>query len=324
MQLKLDPHLVGRFGAGLDRLIPGDARIGLAVSGGPDSLALLLLASAARPGAVEAATVDHSLRAESADEAAMVAGLCATLGVPHATLAIRWDRKPETALQERSRAERYRLLGGWLERRGLGVLATAHHLDDQVETLLMRLNRGAGVRGLAAIRPVATVPGTGQPLLRPLLDWRREDLASVCRIAGVSPAADPGNSDDRFERVRVRNALAQLDLLDVPAIGQSVANLAEADAALEWAVEHHWRTAVAADSGELRYTPGDAPPEIRRRIAAKAVAELASEGPLQLRGRELNELLGALTAGGTATLRGVRCSGGETWRFASAPPRRLA
>ena len=97
----------------LDALIAPGARIGIAVSGGPDSLALLLLAAAARPGRVEAATVDHALRPESRAEAEMVAAICERLGVPHAILTADWDEKPETAIQERARGERYRLLGDW-------------------------------------------------------------------------------------------------------------------------------------------------------------------------------------------------------------------
>ncbi len=106
---------------------------------------------------------------------------CASgLEVPHRTLSAKWAEKPLTAIQERARAERYRLLGEWAEARGLAALATAHHLDDQAETLLMRLARGAGVRGLAAMRPIARVPGSDLPLLRPLLGWRRSELAAIC------------------------------------------------------------------------------------------------------------------------------------------------
>src|SRR4051794_28920400 len=145
-----EPALAERFARDLDALIAPDARIGIAVSGGPDSLALLLLAAATRPGRIEAATVDHALRRESRDEAAMVHDLCETLGVPHRTLTVEWQEKPESALQERARKQRYALLSAWASERGLDAIATAHHLDDQAETLVMRLARGSGVRGLAS------------------------------------------------------------------------------------------------------------------------------------------------------------------------------
>src|SRR5437870_1360883 len=102
--------LLDRFAHDLDALIATDARIGIAVSGGPDSLALLLLAAATRPGRIEAATVDHALREGSRAEAEMVAAACAELGVAHAILTAQWDDRPATGIQERARQERYRLL----------------------------------------------------------------------------------------------------------------------------------------------------------------------------------------------------------------------
>src|SRR3954454_6368507 len=111
--------LVDRFRNDLDALIGPSARVSIAVSGGPDSVALLLLAAAARPGLVEAATVDHRLRPESAAEAVMVAQVCEGLGVPHATFAVEWGEEPTSAIQERARNERYRLLAAWLAERSL-------------------------------------------------------------------------------------------------------------------------------------------------------------------------------------------------------------
>src|SRR5215207_1808786 len=151
----LDPVFLDRFRADLDALSARGERIGIAVSGGADSLALLLLAAAARPGAVEAATVDHALRRGSREEAEMVANVCAGLGVDHAVLTADWPEPPTSAIQERARDMRYRLLVAWLAERGLSALAAAHHADDQAETLVMRLNRGAGIRGLAAMRAAA-------------------------------------------------------------------------------------------------------------------------------------------------------------------------
>jgi tRNA(Ile)-lysidine synthase len=151
--MRPDQSQTDRFAHDLDGLIAPGARLGVAVSGGPDSLALLLLAATARPALVEAATIDHGFRAEGRDEAEMVAGVCERLGVPHAILTARWPETPTSAIQERARHERYRLLGYWAEERGLAALATAHHADDQAETVVMRFARGSGVRGLAGMRP---------------------------------------------------------------------------------------------------------------------------------------------------------------------------
>ena len=319
-----DDTIVARFTADLDRLSNPDERIGLAVSGGPDSLALLLLAAAARPGRVEAATVDHQLRPESVSESAMVAAVCPDLSVPHRTLTIEWPEKPRTGLQARARDERYRLLAGWVRERQLAALVTAHHRDDQAETLLMRLARGSGVRGLAGMRPTAPVPGAGDiPLLRPLLDWSHAEIVAVCEAAGRSPADDPSNRDMAYERVQVRDWIAGSNL-DTEAIARSAAHLRSADEAIAWAVEREWSEAVVHEPTGLTYLAGTAPGEIRRRLVARAVAELASEGEAELRGRELDRLLQTLESGGRMTLRGVLCSGGATWRFEPAPPRSSA
>jgi tRNA(Ile)-lysidine synthase len=314
---------VDRFRASLDPIAAPGERIGLAVSGGPDSLALLVLAAAARPGGVEAATVDHGLRAESGAEAAMVAEQCARLGVPHRILTVEWAEKPESGLQERSRMKRYTLLGDWAAERGLAKLVTAHHIDDQAETLLMRLVRGAGVGGLSAMRRLSRAPVGSVALARPLLGWQRSELEQVCVDAGLSPVDDPSNSNQQFERVRVRVAMAQAQWLDPAAIAASAGHLAEADAALDWATAMVWRRTVRCDGEQLLFQAKGIPREIRRRVVARAVARLASEGvAVPLRGRELDRLLAELAAGRKATLRGVLCSGGgEQWRFQRAPAR---
>lgn len=313
---------VERFRNDLDALIDFEARIGVAVSGGPDSLALLMLAAAARPGQIEAATVDHALRDESRAEAKMVEEVCAGLGVPHAVLAARWSERPQSAIQERARSERYRLLGYWAEERGLSALATGHHADDQAETLMMRLNRGSGVRGLAGMRPRSIVPGSHIRLIRPLLGWRRSELQQICGEAAMTPVIDPSNENGRFERVGVRLALAAAGWLDGAAVARSAAHLAEADNALEWATKSQWKQFVRESDATIFYRPNDAPAEILRRIVARAVLRLASEGEAELRGSELDRLLSALAEGETATIRGVLCSGGLEWRFTRAPPRR--
>jgi tRNA(Ile)-lysidine synthase len=314
--------LVERFRADLDALISADEPVGIAVSGGPDSLALLLLAAAARPGRVEAATVDHGLRKEARDEAAAVAETCARLRVPHVILTATWDETPETAIQERARRQRYRLLSYWTEERGLGALATAHHADDQAETLLMRLARGSGVRGLAAMRSRSITTGSHVRLIRPLLGWRRSELERICAEGGVTPAADPSNEDERFERVRVRRAVADQEWLDPAAVARSAANLADADLALDWAAKREWNSSVQEKHGAILYRPGDAPSEILRRIIGKAVRRLATEGEPELRGREIDQVLRSVKEGGVATIRGVRCEGGREWRFTQTPARR--
>jgi tRNA(Ile)-lysidine synthase len=311
------PQRVERFRADLEALTgtaPG--RLGVAVSGGADSLALLLLARETFPGDVTAATVDHRLRPEAAGEAAFVARVCADLGIPHAILAA--DAPVAGNVQAGARALRYRLLGGWAGQGRVSWLLTGHHLDDQAETLVMRLNRGAGLSGLAAIRARTRIGDVA--VARPLLGWTRSELGAVVADAGLAPVEDPSNGDERFDRARLRPRLAGADWIDAAAFARSAAALAEAEAALEWAVERLIEERVEAVPGGASLDPADIPPELRRRLLLRILALLLpADAP---RGDAVQRLLATLAAGGTATLAGVKCTGGPVWRFEAAPPRR--
>lgn len=310
----LDPRLIARFSADLAALWGGEGRLGLAVSGGPDSLAMLVLAHAAIPGRIAVATVDHGLRPESAGEAAMVAGVCAGLGVAHRALTV---TVADGNLQDRARAARYAALAGWMAQEGLAALATAHHADDQAETLVMRLNRGSGLAGLAGVRGRGLVPGTDLPVIRPLLGWRREELVDVIAAQGWAAVQDPSNSDDRFDRVRVRKALAAGDWLDVSGVARSAAHLADADEALAWAAEHEWDTQVCIESDAIHYRPV-APRAIRLRVLDRAIARFGGSA----RGSAVAELVDRLAAGEGGTLGGVQAiNRGGVWIIAAEPPR---
>jgi tRNA(Ile)-lysidine synthase len=229
---------------------------------------------------------------------------------------------PASAIQEKARAARYLAIAGWLLERGLGTVCTGHHRDDQAETFLMRLARGSGVRGLAAMRPSAPLPGAADlQLLRPLLGWSRTELVAICAAADLAPVSDPSNADGQFERVRVRQLLAGEQWLAGDALARSADALRSADEAIEWAVDCEWAEAVEEIGSALVYRPGSAPAEIRRRILVRIVASLATEGVDVIRGREVTQILEKLESGGTATLRGVVARGGSTWRFEAAPPR---
>lgn len=265
---------------------------------------------------MEAATVDHGLRAESADEAAMVAGVCEKLGVPHEVLRV------EVAggnVQSQARAARYAALAEWMERRELTALATAHHADDQAETLLMRLNRGSGVAGLAGVRAVGRVPGTRLPLLRPLLGWRRAELAEVVAREGLDAAQDPSNDNPRFDRVRIRQAIAGADWLDVPAMAEAAANLADADAALDWAAGREWSECVEKAPMGLAYRP-QAPRAVALRVIARIVRELGGEEP---RGSAVARVFDALLARQPASIGELVARPGPSgWVFTKAPARK--
>lgn len=310
------PERTVRFRGDLAALAgPAPPAFGVAVSGGPDSLALLLLAADAFPGGVEAATVDHGLRLESAAEAAFVAGTCAARSVPHATLA---GPPVEGNVQAGARALRYALLGAWARARGLAFVLTAHHQDDQAETLLMRLQRGAGLAGLAGIRPRMEMEGL--IVLRPLLGWRRPELAEIVADAGLIAVEDPTNREESYDRARLRRRLGETDWLDVPALSRSAAALGEAEQALDWAAGQLIAERTESAPGGLTFDASGLPAELRRRALIRLLALLVPADPP--RGEAVQRLLATLEAGETATLAGVRCEGGAVWRLAPAPPRR--
>lgn len=314
--IELSAALTSRFAADLAPLWAGQGKLGIAVSGGPDSLALLLLAQAALPGRVAAATVDHGLRAANAEEARMVAGLCGRLDIPHATLSV---ILAAGNVQAEARAARYAAMAEWMAAAGLAALATAHHADDQAETLLLRLNRGSGAAGLAGVRARGLVPGTRLPLVRPLLGWRRAELAELVAAAGLTPADDPSNRDDRFDRARIRKALASAEWLDVPALAASAAHLADADAALDWAAGQEWQEAVTRAPLGLVYRP-QAPRAVALRVIARIVAELDGETP---RGSAVARLFDSLLARQPASIGGlVARPMPEGWSFSKAPARK--
>ena len=307
-----------RFAADLDVLLPSDTRLGVAVSGGTDSLALLLLDASARPGMVEAATVDHGLRTESASEAAMVAGICERLGIPHRTLLADWPEAPTSNIQAAARAMRYRLLNEWAIDRGLPAVATAHHADDQAETLLMRLVRGAGVSGLGATRAKRPLSEQVQ-LVRPLLGWRKSELVALVADAGLEPIDDPSNRDPKHDRSRIRHILQDTDWADPARLAASASALRDADEALDWALAPLIGSRISQDGEGLLVDPSGLPRELRRRLLLAAFAELAAAPP---RGPDAMRALDALELGGTVTLSGLMLKGGASWRLTPEPPRR--
>ena len=313
--LRLSPE--HRFATALDRLCP-QGSLGLAVSGGPDSLALLLLAAAARPGEVEAATVDHGLRPESGAEAAMVAEVCARMGVKHSIFPVTVPAGASS--QRQAREARYEALGGWARQRGLCAIATAHHADDQAETLLMRLARGSGLAGLAGVREQRPLM-PGVRLIRPLLDLRKSELVALVEAAGLKPVDDPSNHDGRHDRTRVRALLGTDGLLDPLRLARSAAALGEAEEALQWTVAGLAAERLRQDGPALLLSAGDLPPELQRRLL---LAGLKQFGVAEPRGTDVERALARLRGGAACTLGGIKLEGGAAWRLSPAPPRRRA
>jgi len=309
-------ELVARFEADLAPLAGPSARLGIAVSGGPDSLALLLLAAAARPGRVEAATVDHQLRQSSGDEATFVAGICKRLGVPHRTLQVQIGGG--ASLQAKARSARYAALGEWAIERGLDAVATGHQVDDQAETLLMRMARGAGLGGLVGVRHSRPLEA-GITLIRPLLGWRRAELGKIVAAAGITPIDDPANRDPRHDRSRFRGMLAEADWADAERLAASARWLADADAALEWALAPLLETRLVKTDGQVTIDAEGLPREMQRRLLLAGFERMGVHRP---RGPELDRARKALRAGKAVTLAGLKLDPGPPWRLSVSPARR--
>jgi tRNA(Ile)-lysidine synthase len=277
-------------------------RLALAVSGGPDSVALMHLAARwcdTRGGTPELSvlTVDHGLRAASREEAELVGRVAAARGLRHTILTWTNEGARAAGVQARARAARYDLMAAHCHANDIPALVTAHTLDDQAETFLMRLKRGSGLDGLAAIPEQGAWAGIA--VLRPLLDVAKARLVATLDAAGIAFVADPSNVDPRFERARVRanaGALAALSLTP-DALALAARRLRRAREALESVAQNF--LAANSEISEAGYAliGREALEAAPQEIALRALAQLigvvgGGETPLQL--AKLEHLLGAL------------------------------
>ena len=264
----------------------------LAVSGGPDSIALMWLAARWRRALVRgprliAVTVDHGLRLEAAREARDVKRLARTLDLPHRTL--RWaGAKPKTGLPAAARAARYRLLAEAARANGATHILTAHTRDDQAETLLMRMLRGSGIAGLAAMTRETEREGVW--LARPFLDIPKSRLVATLGKAKIVFADDPTNSDTTFTRPRLRALMPALaeEGGDSRSLARLASRLARANAALEVLVDGAERYLALRDRHDAARFGFEAaafaglPEEIRLRLLKRAIDRAGHEGSAEL------------------------------------------
>lgn len=297
----------------------GDApALVIAVSGGPDSTALLWLvarwrARRKRGPRLIAVTVDHGLRPESAKEAAAVKRLARRLGVTHRRLS--WTgRKPKTGIQEAARAARYRLLSVAARKVHAGQILTAHTLDDQAETVLFRMARGSGVSGLAGMGRRAGVPveeGRGLVLVRPLLTVPKTRLIATLAAVKVAYAVDASNADPRFARPRLRALLPELarEGLTAERLGRLAQRVARYDetllrtvnAAQRALLPGPWLAAAPVSVDTEAFL--DLPAEIGLRLLDRMIAHAANEGLPEL--AQLEALYGDLRRAGASIQSGT-------------------
>jgi tRNA(Ile)-lysidine synthase len=246
--------------------------VAVALSGGPDSLALTILADRwvrQRGGRLAALTVDHGLRPESAEEAQAVAGWVAARGVEHHVLA--WSGpKPATGIQEAARAARYGLLTDWCRAEGCLHLLTAHHREDQAETYLIRKRAGSGIDGLAGMSALRELAGVR--LVRPLLAVPKARLAAFLETERQPFLTDPSNRNPLFERARLRRDTAMNDIERVTAElrdygRQRIARERQLDRLLGSAVTLHPAGFAIIDSLALEHAEAELGDRLLGRVA---------------------------------------------------------
>lgn len=288
------------------------AKIGVAVSGGSDSMAALYLMVNTAPGQVAAVTVDHRLRTTSGDEARQVAQVCANLGVAHTTLE--WDHSIITGnLQDQARRARYRLIGDWARGQGVEDVVLGHTADDQAETFLMGLAREAGLDGLSGMRR-EWVQG-GVRFVRPFLTVLRADLRAYLRRRDVSWIDDPSNENADFTRVKARRVMQALEPLGISAamLAGSAGHLAQAGQALDEVMWQAFQDFGEERAGGIAFARREfmrLPGEVSRRLVDRALRWVSSadHGP---RGPSLMRAAAAMMEGRDLTLHGCRVRIGE-------------
>lgn len=296
-------------------------RLGVAVSGGSDSTALLiLLHDFCRRHSVSlyCATVDHRLRPQAKEEAAQVARLCAKLDVPHDILS--WSGWEGTGnVQAAARAARYKLLASWATGLQVDQVALGHTLDDQAETVLMRLARGAGVDGLSAMAPRRAQHKV--TWLRPLLATDRTGLQEYLRSKGVAWCDDPTNEDHRYDRIKMRNSWDVLAPLGITpaALAQVAENMGTAREALAQQTREAAESCAEVTAGAVRLSAAKfaaLPDEIARRLVLSALSWVNS-AVYAPRRRSLKAAMGALATEGSATVDGchMRRIRDDIWIF---------
>ncbi|MFT8736051.1 MAG: tRNA lysidine(34) synthetase TilS [Zymomonas mobilis] len=301
---------------------PLSGKLGIAVSGGSDSLALLLL-GAASDFLVEAVTVDHGMRPEAAEEARFVADICQQIGVSHQILTTTIQANGE-GMQAAARIRRYALMAKWAKEKQVGALMTAHHEDDQAETFLMRAARGSGLNGLSAIRPDVVISAEDQSLrlLRPLLGFSRSDLAAIVQKAGFTFVSDPSNDNPHYDRTHFRRLLKASPWINRQHIAETARYCQQSEEAIEWMTDKEAAARIRQKGSVLYLDPTDLPIEILRRLVLRCMDK--TTGKTALRGAALSRFIAALQQGKKAMLADVIGQSGDYWHFSPAPPRKKA
>ncbi len=271
-------------------------RIAVAVSGGPDSMALCSMLSALYPDTeIYALTVDHGLRTESSQEAQDVGDALSSLGnVAHHILTWEHDKKPDARIQERAREVRYGFMREFMAAHKIGFLFLGHHMDDQAETFLFRLAKGSGLDGLSGM-PFKQDMGKGFVLCRPFLSFLKTEILEYCKNTSISCVEDPSNESEKFARVRLRKSKEVLEGegLSAKRLSVTAKRMERAREALELIAKKYLEDNVLESESSrlvLKILLLDEPEEIVLRVLINAILILLPELGHSIRMEKLENL----------------------------------
>ena len=286
-------------------------------------MAMLLLAHGAGFDC-RVATVNHGLRAEAVNECRLVENLCGKLDVPCTIIDIMLAKGN---VQQEARRARYEALAKWAMREGIGTILTAHHADDHAETLLMRLNRGSGLPGLAGVREQRMIEGTVIEVARPLLGFRRSELWAVIDGAGIAVADDPSNRDPAYDRVRVRQHLERSDWIDVDGLARSASLIEESWSMVEGLAAEDVTLHTKRHGEAFAYDPFAASGIERVPVWIEVARMIAGDLGVTLTRGDAAKIVAALQDARKVNVGGLSAEviedqGAKIWSFRREPPRR--
>ena len=270
------------------------------------------------------ATVNHGLRAEAVRECRLVEDLCGELDEPCTVIDIMLAKGN---VQQEARRARYAALAEWAAREGIGTILTAHHADDQAETLLMRLNRGSGLSGLAGVRERRQIDATAIEVARPLLGFRRSELQAVIDGAGVAVADDPSNRDTAYDRVRLRQNLERSDWIEVAGVAQSASLIEESWSMVEGLAAEDVTEHAERRGDTITYDPIAASKIGRMPVWIEVVRTIAGDLGVTLVRGDSAKIVAAMQDARKVNIGGVSAEviedqGRKIWSFRREPPRR--
>ena len=295
----MNNNIFTRFNDQMSRIVDGESKIAVAVSGGSDSLALSLLLNQwikNKGGEIVCITIDHKLRVESSNEAIKVGNILRDLSIKH--YIIEWfGKKTKSNLQEKARIARYNLLTDYCHQHNIEYLATGHQRNDQAENFIIRADHGSGVYGLAGIPTIGEFNKI--KIIRPLLEFKKEELQALLKEENIEWIEDPSNQNEHFMRVKVRKLLNEYPEW-IDKLANISNNLSKAKECIEYMLKKSITELVTFPSQDMVLIEllgfNQLPQEIRFRMISTMLQNIGSKDK-PARAERIERLLNKVAAG---------------------------